>query len=992
MRLHRLEISAFGPFAGDVDVDFDALSGAGLFLLTGPTGSGKTSVLDAVCFALYGDVPGDRATAKRLRADQAEPGRPPRVLLECTLAGRRFRVVRSPAWIRPKRRGIGTTPQPATVTLTERVDGQWQPLSSRLDEAGQLVGELLGMNLTQFTQVAMLPQGRFQAFLRARSEDRHRLLQQLFRTSRFERVERWLGDRRRALGALSRQHEEGVADLVSRVCETAGAEAPEDELLDWARTHQEAALTICTAAGKDLDAARRAERAAAQALTEARAVADRQARLSTAREEQLRLAALADEVAEQRVRLDRARRASIVPPAHRAWRSAVDAVTGAQEEVGAAMAAAVATCGRRVPLARRGERHAWDGARQEAARALGEADAARPDEARLELLRERHRAESAIIDDLDGELHRIQGDLKEAPRRITALRERRDQAAEATAALPGARERVTLAHTRHEAARRLPELRAELEAAQDLLRTTTDQALALRERWLSLQEQRITGMAAELAGTLAVGACCPVCGSAEHPEPARPALGSPTAAAEKRARRAVDDAESLRHVHLDAVRALETQLATTEVTADGRTPSESGAEHARAVADLARVEDLAGSLATLTADLGRAEEDAAAAVRAEADLARRLSGARSTHQAHAQEEERLTTRVAALLAPGDDSLDALIRRLEAEEQVCARAAEALRAEHAAQERAAGARLALEVAVAEAGFDTVEDAVAAVLPPGEQARLDDELGAHEARSAAVRRVLEDPDLATADRLDPPDLAASEAAAEAATEALHTSVTDWERHRHRAQRLTELLTALDEALEAWRPVQQELELAVRMSTLAEGRAADNRLQMRLSAYVLGYRLSQVVAAANERLARMSDRRYSLEHTTSRGAGETRGGLSLLVRDDWSGESRDPATLSGGETFVVSLALALGLADVIAHEAGGVELETLFVDEGFGALDADTLEDVLDTLDSLREGGRVVGLVSHVTEMKDRIPTQLAVVKDRSGSRLRLSAAGG
>ncbi len=125
--------------------------------------------------------------------------------------------------------------------------------------------------------------------------------------------------------------------------------------------------------------------------------------------------------------------------------------------------------------------------------------------------------------------------------------------------------------------------------------------------------------------------------------------------------------------------------------------------------------------------------------------------------------------------------------------------------------------------------------------------------------------------------------------------------------------------------------------------------------------------------------------------RGAGETRGGLSLRVRDDWSGEARDPATLSGGETFVVSLALALGLADVITAEAGGAELDTLFVDEGFGSLDAETLEDVMDVLDSLREGGRVVGVVSHVAEMRDRIPTQLRVHKSRSGSSLVVAAAG-
>jgi exonuclease SbcC len=172
---------------------------------------------------------------------------------------------------------------------------------------------------------------------------------------------------------------------------------------------------------------------------------------------------------------------------------------------------------------------------------------------------------------------------------------------------------------------------------------------------------------------------------------------------------------------------------------------------------------------------------------------------------------------------------------------------------------------------------------------------------------------------------------------------------------------------------------------MASLADGTSPDNRLRMRLSAYVLAARLSQVVDAANERLGRMFDHRYALAHSGERGVGETRGGLSLRVRDDWTGESRDPATLSGGETFVVSLALALGLADVIAHEAGGSDLDTLFVDEGFGSLDAETLDQVLDTLDSLRDGGRVVGVVSHVAEMRDRIPTQLHVRRRRVGSTL-------
>ena len=197
MRLHHLEITGFGPFADPTHIDFDALSESGLFLLSGPTGAGKSSVLDAVCFALYGDVPGDRSTAKRLRSDHAHDDVVPRVVLEATLSGRRFRIDRSPAWSRPKKRGTGTTTEQARVVISERrpsADGAeaWHPLSTRLDETGHLVTRLVGMTLPQFCQVALLPQGRFQAFLRARSDERHALLQQVFQTGRFDSVERWL--------------------------------------------------------------------------------------------------------------------------------------------------------------------------------------------------------------------------------------------------------------------------------------------------------------------------------------------------------------------------------------------------------------------------------------------------------------------------------------------------------------------------------------------------------------------------------------------------------------------------------------------------------------------------------------------------------------------------------------------------------------------------------------------------------------------------------
>ncbi|GAB6987184.1 AAA family ATPase [Nocardioides pyridinolyticus] len=863
MRLHHLEVTAFGPFADTVAVDFDHLSDAGLFLLSGPTGAGKTSVLDAVCFALYGDVPGDRGSAKRLRSDHAAPDARPRVVLEATLSGRRFRISRSPAWERPKKRGTGMTTEQASVVIAERVDGEWTTHSTRLDETGHLVTRLVGMNVAQFTQVAMLPQGRFQAFLRARSEERHHLLQQLFRTGRFEDVERWLRDRRLALRKQSESAEAAVADLVSRVSETTGTEAPADGVAAWARgllatAEQRCAETVAAAA-----AAHGAEARARESLESARVLTKRRARLDAAHAEHDRLTAAAPEVDLARERLAAARRAAGVVSLHRVAVAARAAVTATD----------------------RGE------LQQHLTATVEEV-------ARLRALQPR----VARRREVQAETHRLEARRAELARADEAARAAaRAQVATLTA-------RLADAERAHEAARL--------------------QTLDLREHAIGLRELRVNGMAAEIAAGLVVGGSCPVCGSCDHPHKAVATADAPDELAEKAAQKAADDAAATEFLRKDEVRDVATALAVATERIDV-TPPEIATETA---AVDARLDHLAAEAADLTAALADYDDDLlAASVRRERDL---------------------RTALGAL----DD--------LEAAEQ------------------------ALAHAVDEAGFVAAESAVAAALTERAYDDLARRVAEHDRRLAAVTELLAEPGADEVARTELPDVAALTEAHRVALAALGDARAQEQHWRTRAQRLTDLAARLDDALAAWAPLRGDLDLVTGLSAFVEGKAADNRLQMRLSAYVLGYRLTQVVAAANARLAGMSDQRYSLEHTGQRGAGETRGGLSLLVRDDWSGEARDPATLSGGETFVVSLALALGLADVVTQEAGGADLDTLFVDEGFGSLDADTLDDVMDTLDSLRDGGRVVGVVSHVAEMRDRIPTQLVVRKDRRGSTLAVS----
>jgi DNA repair protein SbcC/Rad50 len=1003
MRLHRLAVTAFGPFSGTEEIDFDALSGAGLFLINGPTGAGKTSVLDAICFALFGQVPGARNAVKALRSDHAAPELAPRVRLEATIRGRLLRITRSPAWERPKRRGTGTTTQQASVIVEERTGGGWIGLTTRLDEAGNLIGSLLGMTVTQFCQVAMLPQGEFAAFLRSGAEERRKVLEKLFATEVFTRVETWLADHRAQTRRVADELRAAAESTADRIAETAGVERPGalgvpqpraseptgavDELasyellVPWTTelaAHLTDARDTALALRDETATALEAARSVAQT---GRALAERQRRHADALHRRATLDERADERARLTAELAAAQRADRVLPLLRGSAEREKAAETAHRK---ALAARTAT-GDLVPGAApedvlsKAERDRRD---EVAALEQLRADEARA--ARLDQDRTAHQARLAGLAEREAELARqvaqLPGAVEESRTELEAVRIR-------VAARPGAVAAVEEAARRLDAARRRDTLTGVLAEAQEGHRAAVDTAQEARGRLQELRQARLEGMAAVLAGELVDGQACRVCGSTAHPAPAVSPGRVPGDADEKRAERADARAQTVREQTATRVGEVRAELESVREQVGDRPVVALATELTAAEAELDDIDAIAGGAARLEADLERGETGLARARDGREGVVRARAEGQARLAELTVEAQRLRTRLDE--ARGTDAtLEARIGRLAEEAAALHAAAAARSAAETAAAELVRARSAAEDAAAAEGFGSAAEVAAAALSAQARSELSGRIRGFDDEEAAVRELLADPSLAASADAPAPDLAALEQTLRAAEE-LHTAVTGGcERARRRSARLAELSAVLFGQVAAWRPAAERQAVAARLAGLASGQSVMNRLSMRLSAYVLAARLERVVAAANERLARMSAGRYALVHTTEKAAGDRRGGsggLGLRVIDGWTGRQRDPVTLSGGESFVTSLSLALGLADVVTGEAGGTEIGTLFVDEGFGTLDEDTLDEVMDVLDGLRDGGRAVGIVSHVAELRTRIPAQLRVHKGRAGSRV-------
>ena len=1019
MRPLRLAMQAFGPYAGEQTVDFRALGDRGLFLIHGRTGAGKTSILDAICFALYGKLSAVQGSdMERIRSDLAGPATPTWVELDFAVGGDLWRVRREPRQELARQRGEGTTKRQPRATLWRRTgcrgdDEEGEAVATGVQAVEQEIEARLGFNADQFRQVVVLPQGEFRRLLTAGSDERQKILQKLFRTERYGRIEAALAKRAGALrdevarrrgerDVLLEQHGAGSVDELARRLEAARAEHGKAE----AETER---------AGK-------AEANAREALEAARETRRRLDELEEARGAVDALRAQEPEMARRRAALERA-------------------------EAAARLADAVAERDRRVAEREAAERDRKDAGRaaREARKALERAARALERETAREEAREKARRRVAELEGLRGDVEALataEARLAEAERALTEAREAQDAAQArregARAALSEARERLA-AHgdvsARAQAlgadlkeATRLREGREALAEAEEALGRALDargeaEALAaeaeaaFREAEAALREaesRSLAAMAARLAERLEPGQPCPVCGATEHPRPARPHEADVEEAAVREARAARDEAEAALAEARERLAAAQAEAAACEARvrtlADGlgeaaAQPPRALRRRERALAReleaareaLAALEDERARLPELEAEAEAAEqaldetkqavqeaEQARAAARAERTaVARRLPKALRTPQAL---EEALAAARAEAEAL-ERALEAARRAHEAaqaeEAAARARCEEAEAAARRAAEAAAEAEAKLAARLQEEGFRDRADWERAHLPEetmeAERAAIEaHDRALHEA-TARLRRAR-----AAARGLGAPDLAALEARLDEARAALEAA-------QRRAGESRERVRALEEALEAVRGIDRELEalerrygVVGRLAEVAAGRAGGD--QISFERFVLGGMLDEVLAAATERLRLMSGGRYVLRRARAQRDRRKAAGLELEVDDAYTGEPRPVGTLSGGEGFLASLALALGLADVVQSYAGGIRLETLFIDEGFGSLDPEALELAMRALADLQGEGRLVGVISHVPELRERIDARLEVVAGRDGSRAR------
>lgn len=1007
-----IEMQAFGPFAQRQVIDFRALGNKTFFLIHGPTGSGKTSILDGICFALFGDSSGGERDGRQMRSHHAASDTLTQVSFDFALGSDRYRVRRIPEQMRPAKRGGGETRQIQSADLwrLDTVDGKdvEQPMCAGWKDVTDAVSGLLGFESRQFRQVIMLPQGKFFEFLKSNSQEREKILQALFGTELYKRIEDHL---KQASAGLSRQAEQ--------------VRTQRQTLLDQAEIDNETALAarLQQQAGQMAEgrhaqgAAAASAKAAELALNGARQLAGRFAEFDMAC---AALTTLGDPQTTWRARrqtLDAARRASAIQPYALAvaelGKQLAEESTRSQQLAAACIAAADASGIAATALTQQQQR-------------APETDAIVARIAALEALKDKV---AALAGARAQQVMATAAACKTAASLVTARRAQQGaadtlksladniQAHRVQAAgLDGQRQACSHLHRQLDSATKLAaRLKAlalvgkQVEADRLALQAAAQQGLATRARRDAVRQAWVAGQAARLAHALQPGQACPVCGAPDHPAPAATVHGLVGDDALTAAEDSLTLAEAAQRAAEKALAGKQQAAAALQASAaELRTPADAALT---SIADLQTQAEAALSLLhkteAATTALPGLDAQAPAAQQAVHDADTAVKAAEDADQQAQGRLQQLVGQVAERESGIPPELaDAAVLRAALAAQVAARATVqkslALASDAANQARETLARTgALAEASREAAarlgtlrVQKLADLVARLLAAdfADEAafraacRDDTQVAALEAsirqfdaslaaalerqaRSAADTRELLRPDIAASTALHDDSQAALLAASNAVRDAMAAHQTTLKF----AESLARIAAQYQDMEARYKVVQKVHELA----------SGANPQRMSFQRYVLATLLEEVLAATTTRLRMMSRGRYEIRRKLQAADQRAAAGLDLEVFDHYTGTTRAVSTLSGGESFLASLALALGLSDVVQSYAGGIRLDAIFVDEGFGTLDPEALDFAIKALKDLQQSGRLVGIISHVAELKEWIDARLELKATQRGS---------
>ncbi len=998
MKITRLRLAGFGPYKNEQLIDFSRFDDDGIFLITGKTGAGKSSILDAICFALYARVPRFDGGELALRSDHCAPGDPTFVELDFSLGGQAYRLYRTPRYLRPKKRGGGTTVSAPDAVLQVRRGDDWVGVAARPVDVGIELSRILPLSEDQFLQVILLAQNRFQKFLLAKTDDRRTVLRTLFGTARFERLETALILRRKSI-------DEALAGVTGAIAERAASAATQmrQDVPDSAPEPAwfEAGLAALQAQVRSASA--ESGRAAAELLEavagqrEIDAISTRQGRRDGAR---ARLAALtADEplIALDRARVQAADRAARVWPQLRAVEQAGTALQSARAAEGRARArwhgSALSDTSDTSDTGDTGDIGDTDG---RAGNGAGESSAgesvsvvraelhsllarigalhdALGDERRLPELDVQLLGLSRTERAAEADLARATGRLDALPQHLGAAEAelaRADVAAARGADAAGARARADAALL---AARTVQRQTGQLRLAQQAEAAASVQNTHAAAHYEALLTARFGGFSVELATRLVPGEPCTVCGSPEHPHPASDPTALVTETDLDAARMQMTDGQQVLVAAHSAVQTVNNALAAAHAVAgvagidelEKMLGAATGAQRDAAAA-AAQLPGLAAAREALQQELATTQTELV-------DVRARRDAAVTAHAGLLSLRQAVADRVAA--HRGDfASVGDQVQRLEADRDAAGALLDAL--DHS-RERADADRDARDAATEQLsmeGFADAAEALAARLSTEEAERCVARIRAHDDGRAAATSTLADAELIGLPE-QPVDPAPAVLLVRRAGERRDDALTEHSALGERATQLAAVVADVHDRFAASAALRVEHRQVRQLADVVHG-DEPNTKRMRLETFVLAAQLEEIVAAANLRLRTMTSGRYTLEHDDSAEFRGAQSGLGLAIRDEHTGRARATHSLSGGETFLASLALALGLAEVVSAQAGGVTLDTLFVDEGFGSLDGETLETAMGTLDTLRAGGRTIGLISHVESMKEQIAARLSI----------------